>query len=107
MKYDKWKLEINDSDFFYYRRCEDNSIVKVYPMLSFSILKGPTDIIYWICDYNGNKIKNSSELEIMFYIDILLSKKGIDLEAPFLPNITNSDDLVVSLQNSYFKKIKT
>ena len=107
MKYDKWKLEINDSDFFYYRRREDGLIVKVHPMLSFNILKGPTGIIYWICNYKDLNIKNKDELEVMFYMDILLSKNGADLSAPFSPEIKNSENLVAILQNSYLEKKKT
>tara|TARA_B100000579_G_C22131037_1_gene532098 strand:+ start:145 stop:495 length:351 start_codon:yes stop_codon:yes gene_type:complete len=106
MKYDKWKLEINDSDFFYYRRREDGYVIKVYPMLSFNILKGPTGIIYWICDHKDLNIKNRDELEVMFFMDILLSKDGASLSAPFSPEIISSEGLVKKLQDSYLEKRK-
>jgi len=83
MKYDGWKFCITENDFYYFRYCEDGSIVKVYPVFSMNIIKGPTGIINWNSKVKGKIISFSKKIDVMFYVDIELSNNGCTLEKPF------------------------
>ena len=46
MNLKKWKFYSDEKDFYYHRSSKD-AMIKVYPIFSLCLIRGPKDILYW------------------------------------------------------------
>lgn len=101
MHYDKWRFCLTKNDFYYFRHCKERSLVKVYPMFSMSILDGPTGIISWISEIDGNIVSFGNKLQAIFYTDIELYKMNNTVKIPFFVYSIDDNIIIEKMRKNY------